>query len=491
MWITAKDELVCKVCGPMHRKKVKAVEPFVLPTGEKVWGPGVHPNCRCRMRLASSIKDVNYTMSLEWDRINPFDRKRSPVSKARGNDKYNRNSDGQFASVESRRTKFKERAQTDPQVASIVQQAMTMMATPEAAPARPQPKSMTEAMGSAAPQKSMGQALRGDKTMAPQKQKTMAEAMSQTSSMSAAMERKSMSEALGVKQEMKTDRPKRSMKVKRSLNISPEMKIAQQKMAVQNKSMAEAMAKIKPKPINLPQQQKAKSRPGQEKWIPTPDGQAWFGLLGPEYSGHNPLNSGASIPVGNDTEFYTDTSSPGGRAKALDHAVNTHWNRFVHDGEMRDLFENPTSPWNEYDPETGMLSIENQSDGAIYYVDYDAFTAAMQATINEVDRGEGHVTIMAEDPGTFDEETGEWESQETYIDYVDPVDLADLLDLPDWMEENKPTFIATNYFNNHEGWNSSVGTAQNPGDFKVSGEDRGTARFSLYFVEPEDLDLDY
>lgn len=50
MWITARDERVCKVCGPLHRQKVGINERFRTSQGE-FWTPGLHPNCRCVVRL--------------------------------------------------------------------------------------------------------------------------------------------------------------------------------------------------------------------------------------------------------------------------------------------------------------------------------------------------------------------------------------------------------------------------------------------------------
>jgi hypothetical protein len=53
IWITARDERVCPQCGPMHGVKVLLGERFKLPNGTEVWVPGMHPNCRCQVRLLS------------------------------------------------------------------------------------------------------------------------------------------------------------------------------------------------------------------------------------------------------------------------------------------------------------------------------------------------------------------------------------------------------------------------------------------------------
>lgn len=50
-WLTAKDEKVCKQCGPMHRATVKVGETFTMPNGNKIYVPGAHVNCRCVVRL--------------------------------------------------------------------------------------------------------------------------------------------------------------------------------------------------------------------------------------------------------------------------------------------------------------------------------------------------------------------------------------------------------------------------------------------------------
>jgi hypothetical protein len=50
LWITARDERVCPVCGPLHGRKVLVGEQFKTHVGD-FWSPGLHPNCRCVVRL--------------------------------------------------------------------------------------------------------------------------------------------------------------------------------------------------------------------------------------------------------------------------------------------------------------------------------------------------------------------------------------------------------------------------------------------------------
>ena len=51
VWITARDEKTCKVCAPMHNVRALLTERFTLPNQTKIYVPGVHPNCRCEVRL--------------------------------------------------------------------------------------------------------------------------------------------------------------------------------------------------------------------------------------------------------------------------------------------------------------------------------------------------------------------------------------------------------------------------------------------------------
>jgi hypothetical protein len=72
MWITAKDERVCPVCGPLHGKKVRLNERFVTGQGE-FWTPGLHPNCRCVVRLLENrfAKSLAGTELREFNQLHP------------------------------------------------------------------------------------------------------------------------------------------------------------------------------------------------------------------------------------------------------------------------------------------------------------------------------------------------------------------------------------------------------------------------------------
>jgi len=46
-WLTAEDEKVCPLCGPLDHK-LKKDGGWVLKNGQTVTAPPVHPNCRCQ-----------------------------------------------------------------------------------------------------------------------------------------------------------------------------------------------------------------------------------------------------------------------------------------------------------------------------------------------------------------------------------------------------------------------------------------------------------
>ena len=68
MWITAKDERVCVVCGPLHGQKVGINQQFKTKHGD-FWTPGLHPNCRCVVRLIENrfSKAATALADDDWD----------------------------------------------------------------------------------------------------------------------------------------------------------------------------------------------------------------------------------------------------------------------------------------------------------------------------------------------------------------------------------------------------------------------------------------
>ena len=55
-WVTAEDERVCPVCGPLHDTQVDFNEPF--PNGTLV--PPAHPNCRCSFNVIDNADQWDF-----------------------------------------------------------------------------------------------------------------------------------------------------------------------------------------------------------------------------------------------------------------------------------------------------------------------------------------------------------------------------------------------------------------------------------------------
>jgi len=83
-WVTAEDERVCGVCGPLDQVTIPLHQRFETLGGEKFYAPGVHPNCRCELEIV--YPDLG-----------------NDVVKAMPGDPYNRNAEGEFASREERK----------------------------------------------------------------------------------------------------------------------------------------------------------------------------------------------------------------------------------------------------------------------------------------------------------------------------------------------------------------------------------------------------
>lgn len=110
VWITADDERVCEVCGPLDGKAALVGEQFKTSLG-KFWTPPTHIHCRCDVAL-----DLSATGDIQ-DEITAL-LESETVAKAYANDKYDRDRRGRFSSMESRG--FKEReAEVDEMLAQV------------------------------------------------------------------------------------------------------------------------------------------------------------------------------------------------------------------------------------------------------------------------------------------------------------------------------------------------------------------------------------
>lgn len=71
IWITAKDERVCPVCGPLHGQRVEVGKPFLDEFGNKIYGPP-HMMCRCDIRLLKPISSIRKDVwDAEDERLHP------------------------------------------------------------------------------------------------------------------------------------------------------------------------------------------------------------------------------------------------------------------------------------------------------------------------------------------------------------------------------------------------------------------------------------
>ena len=82
-WVTAEDERVCEVCGPLDGRVIPLHWKFRANTGERFYAPGVHPNCRCRLEIV-------------------YPELGDDIVKAMPGDPYDRDRNGRFAATEQR-----------------------------------------------------------------------------------------------------------------------------------------------------------------------------------------------------------------------------------------------------------------------------------------------------------------------------------------------------------------------------------------------------
>jgi hypothetical protein len=112
VWITAADERVCEICGPMDGRSAPVGEKFKTSAG-KVWTPPTHVNCRCDVVLdLTGGEDIGdeITALLEAE----------AVHKAAPGDPYDRDKMGRFSRSEGRRYKERE-AEVDALLAQVNQ----------------------------------------------------------------------------------------------------------------------------------------------------------------------------------------------------------------------------------------------------------------------------------------------------------------------------------------------------------------------------------
>jgi hypothetical protein len=113
VWITANDEKVCSICGPLDGMSAPVGEKFTTESG-KVWTPPAHVNCRCDVALDLIDFQSELTSFLENE----------SVAKAMGQDRYDRDKRGRFARDESRQVRYKQREQNIDAMLAQVDEAL-------------------------------------------------------------------------------------------------------------------------------------------------------------------------------------------------------------------------------------------------------------------------------------------------------------------------------------------------------------------------------
>lgn len=126
VWITAHDEKVCEVCGPLDGVSAAIGEKFKTDSGE-MWTPPSHINCRCDVVLDLE-EDINdeLTSLLESE----------SVAKSRAGDPFDRDKQGRFARTESRPAHKERSAEVDALLAQVNEKLST--------PVKLQPLSLTQ-----------------------------------------------------------------------------------------------------------------------------------------------------------------------------------------------------------------------------------------------------------------------------------------------------------------------------------------------------------
>lgn len=107
VWITARDERVCPTCGPLHNKRVLLGEQFEV-AGGKVWTPGIHPNCRCTVRIVEN----RFSLVEDDQEVKKNDGILSGNALHEFNQKHPRAGDGKFRSKPTTATATKVKTRT-------------------------------------------------------------------------------------------------------------------------------------------------------------------------------------------------------------------------------------------------------------------------------------------------------------------------------------------------------------------------------------------
>jgi hypothetical protein len=439
-WVTADDERVCSTCGPMHNQRVLVTDDFVLPDGGRITAPSAHTLCRCNIVLAEydpapvSANDFELTKSA-W----------GVISKAQGQDRFDRDRNGRFSSTESRRSKVQIKQRdvdyTDPRVAEVLANAQRLLQEreEEKAPAKAVPK--------------LRPTIKAKAQIQEKAPAVKAKAVIQEKAQVAAPEKAQVT--------------------------------AEAKANVEHNAKAKIRAKIKAKnqPKVTPPKEDFEGAAANEQWVNTPDNQPIYVVM-PPYEWNQESDT---VFVDEQAPFYT-AGTRGFGISSLQEAVNDYWTQMLDSEDIYEEFYDRA----QYNDQTGDRVMEAQIGRHTVYVDFDAYDVALIETVHGVyPEHSEHLLLSA-----FDNETGRPVQQVS----VSASDIAQALAIPMMMEDMTPVIGRTNKINVDtfdEG--QYGGLISNPGVYRVLSSDIGSVSrwgardeevgmpFHMYDIDPDDL----
>lgn len=460
VWVTAHDERVCKVCGPMNGVAVRLNELFELPTGDWVTSPSPHPRCRCtlslRMNTQAHLRSYVTVAKSAEELPNAF----GIVHKAVGVDPFDRDKSGRFSSTESRRSKVQVRPVarqqykepdvdfTDPRVAQILAQAQAMASSPVRA--REQARAHEQAKASS-PQKASAPVRASASVKASSQQKASSVASSSTAASSMA--------------------------------TSAVASTGQARKASNGAARARAMEKGKASFVP-PDKPMATSAEATDLWVNTPDNRPIYVVMSQWDWGE-----ADTVMTDFDTPFYTG-GERGHGIDTLQEALTGYWEHFLSSDYTSDEFSGQAE-WNDSVGEHVMSFTHGNMQ---IHTTYDAYDVAMVEAVHGLSRNESEQVIVHAEQEDSD---GELIVSEFSLPAYD---VAVGLGLHQEIESYIPVIGRTNKINadqfDDDQWGGMI---SNPGKWRVISSDVGSVAswasrestlplpYHMYDIDPEDL----
>lgn len=478
VWYTAKDERVCPTCAPMHGKIRKVNEQFRLPSGEHVWAPQVHPNCRCDVVLVQKVTQAALAMSLRQAQM--LDEAREYVSVAKASNweqenKPKRDQGGKFARVESRqrqpqrqtqqrpRMAVKERAPMDPGVANVLretraaQQAPAQAPVPVQAPPAPAPTELE---------------LPASVNLPAELDLPTELDLPANLDLPATVTPEEDLELPGEDLELPgapLDLPGSELDLPGSELDLPQQSLEMPEMP----EMSIPLPDVEELTLNKPD-----ISAGNEKWVNTPGNRPMYAVFDDLAHRNGPDGYISDEAV----SFYDSHGDPMAMEKALDE----YW-RGVYGG-IPDVFVSDSF----FNQKTGNLDYV-ATDGTTYQVSLDTYTDLFFWALNN-SQDDAEVWIPVHRPGSAREMNLMDTSANTADEQVSAQFLATHLGIDQYIEDLTPTLGVAYHVNMESQGVTGSGAMTNPGNWRVIGGDPTTQMsndhgqyYNLVYIEPEDL----